>query len=253
MCRGSFAPYTRPRYSVSSLSSVGLLHSRSALNFLLRAFSSVLLRFCFYFLPHTFPKKEVADMLMSAIWLGMVALALLYGSTTGNTAAVSEAVFGGAQAAVELCISITGALCLWSALIELMTQSGLGESLSKLLRPFLKRIFPLSFQNEECAAAISTNFTANLLGLGNAATPAGLKAVDGMLRLPDRGSAENEICRLVVMNSASLQLIPATLAAIRSSLGAADSFDILPCVWLTSIVSVSVGLVSARLMEGMSR
>lgn len=192
-------------------------------------------------------------MLMSVIWLGMVAVAVLYGAAAGNTSAVSEAVFGGAQAAVELCLSIAGALCLWSALMELMKQSGLSEALARLLRPFLQRIYPLSFGDEECSAAISANFTANLLGLGNAATPAGLKAVKGMLRLPDPGRAENEVCRLVVMNSASLQLIPATVAAIRSSLGAADAFDILPCVWLTSIVSVSVGLVSARLMEGFSR
>lgn len=192
-------------------------------------------------------------MLMSVIWLGMVAAAVLYGSAAGNTGAVSEAVFGGAQAAVELCFSIAGALCLWSALMEVMAQSGLSEALAKLLRPFLRRIYPLAFRDEECAAAISANFTANLLGLGNAATPAGLKAVNGMLRLPDRGKAGNEICRLVVMNSASLQLIPATVAAIRSSLGSPDAFDILPCVWLTSVVSVTVGLVSARLMERSTR
>ncbi len=185
-------------------------------------------------------------MLMSFIWLGMLAVALLYGSASGNAAAVSDAVFGGAQAAVELCLSIAGALCLWSALMEVMKQSGLAEALARLLSPFLRRLFPSSFADKECAAAISTNFTANLLGLGNAATPAGLRAVERMRLLP---GAENELSRLVVMNSASLQLIPATVAAIRSSLGSANAFDILPCVWLTSVVSVSVGLISARLME----
>ncbi len=186
-------------------------------------------------------------MLMACIWLGMVAAAVIFGCASGNISAVSDGVFGGAQAAVELCISITGALCLWSALMEVMKQSGLADSLSRILRPFLRRIFPLSFYDEECAAAISANFTANLLGLGNAATPAGLRAVERMSLLP---GSENELSRLVVMNSASLQLIPATVAAIRSSLGSANAFDILPCVWLTSVAALAVGLISARLMEG---
>jgi len=185
-------------------------------------------------------------MLMSFIWLGMIAAALLFGAANGGSAAVSEAVFGGAQAAVELCISIAGALCLWSGLMEVMRQSGLAESLSRILSPLLRRLFPRSFADPDCAGAISANFTANLLGLGNAATPAGLRAVERMRAMP---GCENELCRLVVMNSASLQLIPATVAAIRSSLVAGDPLDILPCVWLTSIVSVSVGLISARLME----
>lgn len=185
-------------------------------------------------------------MLMSFIWLGMIAAALLFGAARGNSPAVSEAVFSGAQAAVELCLSILGALCLWSAIMEVMRQSGLAESLSRLLSPLLRRIFPRSFADPQCAGAISANFTANLLGLGNAATPAGLKAVERMKDIPD---CENELCRLVVMNSASLQLIPATVAAIRGSLGADNPFDILPCVWLSSIVSVSVGLISSRLME----
>lgn len=189
-------------------------------------------------------------MLMSIIWLAMLASSVLYGALTGNSAAVSEAVFGGAQAAVELCISIAGALCLWSALMEVMAQSGTSEALSKLMRPFLRRIYPRAFLDAECASDLSANFTANLLGLGNAATPAGLRAAERMSRLP---GAENELARLVVMNSSSIQLIPATVAAIRASLGAESAFDILPCVWLTSIVAVTVGLVSSRLMEGKSK
>ncbi len=186
------------------------------------------------------------DMLMSVIWLGMVAAALIFGAASGSAEAVSAAVFEGAQSAVELCISIAGALCLWSAMMDVMRQSGIADSLARILSPFLRRLFPLSFSDEECAGAISTNFTANILGLGNAATPAGLRAVERMRSLP---GTENELCRLVVMNSASLQLIPATVAAVRSSLGSANAFDILPCVWLTSIVSLAVGLISAKFME----
>ena len=131
-----------------------------------------------------------------------------------------------------------------------VTYSAMAGALARLLRPLLRRIFPKSFADEDCAAAISQNFTANLLGLGNAATPAGLKAAARMHALsPEKNLASGEMCRLVVLNSASVQLIPTTVAALRSAAGAADAFDILPCVWLTSIVSVAVGLTSARLME----
>lgn len=193
-------------------------------------------------------------MLMSFIWLGVMAASLLFAAATGRTEAVSAALFQGAEAAVELSIAIAGPICLWSGLMEIMRRSGIAEALAGILRPLLRRIFPGSFDDEACAAAISQNFTANLLGLGNAATPAGLKAAARMQTLsPDKSRASGEMCRLVVLNSASVQLIPTTVAALRSAGGAADAFDILPCVWLSSIVSVAVGLASARLMEAWSK
>ena len=193
-------------------------------------------------------------MLMSFIWLGMMAASLLYAAATGRAEAVSAALLQGAEAAVELCLAIAGPICLWSGLMEVMHRSGMAGALARLLRPLLRRVFPKSFADEDCAAAISQNFTANLLGLGNAATPAGLKAAARMHALsPEKNLASGEMCRLVVLNSASVQLIPTTVAALRSAAGAADAFDILPCVWLTSIVSVAVGLVSARVMEAWSK
>ena len=102
----------------------------------------------------------------------------------------------------------------------------------------------------EAAAALSGNLTANLLGLGNAATPLGLKAVQRMKQLSGSDRASNEMCRLIVMNTASVQLLPTTVAAVRSSLGAASPFDILPAVWVTSLCSVFLGLLAAKLMEG---
>lgn len=188
------------------------------------------------------------DLLMTYIWLGMAAAAVLYGAAVGTLPAVSAAVTQGAGAAVTLCIGITGAVCLWSAVMELMRRSGLLSGLTRLLRPLLRRIYPKSFADGECGDAITLNFSANLLGLGNAATPAGLRAVARM-QLRCGAAADNELCRLVVMNTASVQLIPATVAAVRAALGAAEPFDILPCVWLTSLCSVAVGLLTARLLE----
>lgn len=186
-------------------------------------------------------------MLMAYIWVGMLAVSVLYGCWAGAVAEVSAALMEGAAAAVELCLSIGGAVCLWTGVMELMRRSGLMESLSRLLRPLLRLIFPRSFADPDCAQALSANFSANLLGLGNAATPAGIRAVKRMSALGS--AAENELCRLVVMNTASVQLLPATVAAVRAACGAADAFDILPCVWISSLVSVGAGLLTERLLE----
>ena len=188
-------------------------------------------------------------MLMSWIWLGMTAAAVLFGAATGRMDAISSAVTDGAGSAVTLCLGIAGAVCLWSGVLEAMTQSGLADALSRLLRPLLRRVYPKTFRTDpDCAEAISMNFTANLLGLGNAATPSGLKAAAAMAR-DAHGVADNELCRLVVMNTASVQLIPATTAAVRASLGAAAPFDIRPCVWISSFCSVCAGLLAARVLE----
>ena len=191
-------------------------------------------------------------MLMSWIWLAMVAVSILFGAATGRLDAVSAAVTEGAGTAVTLCIGIAGAVMLWSAVMEAMRQSGLLSVLTRLLRPLLRRIYPRSFADPDCGDAIALNFTANLLGLGNAATPAGLQALARMKAQSGGDTASREMCRMVVMNTASVQLIPATAAAVRASLGAAAPFDILPCVWLASLCSVSAGLLTARLLEGRS-
>lgn len=185
-------------------------------------------------------------MLMAYIWVGMLVVSVLYGCWAGTVPEVSAALMDGASAAVELCLSIGGAVCLWTGIMELMRRSGLAQGLSRLLSPLLRLIFPKSFADAECAQALSANFSANLLGLGNAATPAGIQAVRRMSALG--GAASGELCRLVVMNTASVQLLPATVAAVRAACGSADAFDILPCVWISSLVSVSAGLLTERLL-----
>ena len=189
-------------------------------------------------------------MLMAYIWVGMLAVSVLYGAFAGNTQTVSAAVMEGARSAVELCLSIGGAVCLWTGFLELLRQSGLMGTLSKMLSPLLRRLFPRAFRDGECADALSANFSANLLGLGNAATPAGIRAVRRMTAL---SGTENELARLVVLNTASVQLLPTTIAAVRAACGAADAFDILPCVWVSSLASVTVGLLTARALERFSK
>lgn len=188
-------------------------------------------------------------MAIAVVWLAMIVVSVLYGSYTGQAAAVGQAAAEGATAAVELCVSICGMICLWSGVIKAMERAGLSDKLSKLLRPLLKRLFPQGSKDPEVMASLSENVSANLLGLGNAATPAGISAARGLARLSGGKNASDELCRLVVMNTASVQLIPTTIAAVRGAAGAQSAMDILPAVWISSLISVCVGLSCAKLME----
>lgn len=188
-------------------------------------------------------------MLLGRIIAAMLGVSVLYALIAGNTDSLSAAMISGASDAVSLAVSICGMVCLWSAVMEVMSQSGLAEKLSRLLRPVLGRLFPGAAGDSETMEALSANVSANLLGLGNAATPAGIRAAKGLRRLGGGDRASNELCLLVVMNTASIQLIPATVAALRASLGAQTPFDVLPAVWCASLVSVCAGIVAARLLE----
>ena len=191
-------------------------------------------------------------MAMAVVWVVMVAASVVCGITGGNMAEVSAAALEGAKAAVELCISLAGVLCLWSGFMELLKQCGLEKKLAALFRPLLRRLLPGASRDPETMAAVSGNLSANLLGLGNAATPLGIRAARRMA-LGAQGRASNELCRLVVLNTASVQLLPTTVAAVRSGCGAAAPFDILPAVWISSVLSVSVGLLAARFLERVVR
>lgn len=189
-------------------------------------------------------------MVMSYVFTGMVALSLLASLFTGTLPQMTAALFDGAKSAVTLTLSLAGVLCLWSGVIRVMETTGISDLLAKLLHPLLRLVFPEASGDPETAVCLSGNLTANLLGLGNAATPLGLQAVQRMKQKSGEAAASNEMCRLIVMNTASIQLLPTTVAAVRSALGATVPFDILPAVWLTSVCSVVLGLLAARSMEG---
>ena len=185
-------------------------------------------------------------MTMAWIWTGMAVLSILCGLATGRGDLVAAAAVEGAQAAVELCVSIAGMLCLWTGVMEIMRRSGLAEGLSRLLRPVLSALFPQVSGDRGVMDSISTNVSANLLGLGNAATPLGIEAVRRMER-KSPGTASDAMCMLVVCNTASIQLIPTTVASVRAAAGSSAPFDILPAVWLASALSVGVGIAACKL------
>ena len=187
-------------------------------------------------------------MAMTWVWTGMVVLSLLFGLMNGTLDTVASAAMDGAQSAVELSISMAGILCLWSGVMEVMRVCGLSDGLARAFRPLLRRLMPQASRDSETLAAVSANLSANFLGLGNAATPLGIQAARRMAR-GCGGIASDELCLLVVLNTASIQLLPTTVASVRAAFGSAAPFDILPAVWISSLASVTVGLLTARLLS----
>ena len=185
-------------------------------------------------------------MAMTVIWTGMTALSLVCALVLGNQADLAPAAMEGAAQAIQLGISMAGALCLWMGVMEVMDRAGLAGKLARLFHPLLRRLYPDFAGDKGVMDTIAANVSANLLGLGNAATPLGLEAARRMSRRTP-GVAADSLCMLVVCNTASIQLIPTTVAAVRMAAGCETPFDILPAVWVTSILSVTVGITAAKL------
>ena len=184
-------------------------------------------------------------MVMSYIWTLLLSIGILSAMISGRGSDLASATLQGAQAGISLSVSLAGAICLWTGIGALMEKIGFTNRMAKLLRPVLERLFPGTKTDAVLAGHLSANICANVLGLGNAATPMGIAAAKRMNR---DGTATDELCRLIVLNTASIQLIPANVAAIRSGLGCAAPFDILPAVWITSLCSAGLGVTAAWLL-----
>ncbi len=185
---------------------------------------------------------------MSWVWCLFLFGSIVCALYENNLSVLSTAALSGASSAVDITLSLAGPLCLWSGLSRLMEDMGWTEKLAGLLSPLLRKFYPTAWNNPSARQAICGNLSANLLGLGNAATPLGIRAAKEM-SAGCGGIASDELCRLVVMNTASIQLIPTTVAALRASMGCETPFDILPAVWTTSVCSVTVGLLAARVLS----
>lgn len=186
-------------------------------------------------------------MVMSFVWAVLLGGSIFCALVTGRGQMLSAGVMQGAQSGVTLAISIAGSLCLWAGVGRLMEKIGFTAALARLLRPVTGRLFPSTMEDPKLAQALSANICANVLGLGNAATPPGIGAAQRMSK-GCGGKASDELCRLIVLNTASIQLIPANVAAVRSALGCGRPFDILPAVWLASLCSAGMGLLMAWLL-----
>ena len=188
--------------------------------------------------------------MMTWIFTGMVLIATLAGLATGRIDAVSNAALEGAAEAVTLSISLLGALCLWNGVMKVGEEAGLTSKLSRLFQPILRLIFGRDLDPKGPAArAITLNLSANLLGLGNAATPFGLAAMKELDKInPEPTVASRAMIMFVAVNTASIEIIPATAIALRLKNGSATPTDIRPAVWIASAISCTVAVVAAKLL-----
>lgn len=189
--------------------------------------------------------------MMNAVLVGMLIFSVVSAAFGGNMEALSAAALSGCGEAVTLVISLTGMLCLWCGLMKIAQQCRLTEAVARLFRPLTRLLFPELPAGSPALQAICMNLSANLLGLGNAATPLGLAAMRELQKLNrQKDTASNAMVTFVVLNTASLQLIPTTCAVLRQQAGSAAPMEILPAVWLSSVASAAAALTLARLLRG---
>jgi spore maturation protein A len=187
-------------------------------------------------------------------WLltGLTLLSLIFGILTGRIEAVSRAVLEQCGAAVTLSLTLMGSICFWSGLMEVAEQSKLTNLLAKLLRPVTKFLFR-GLQSQAALSAICMSMTANFLGLGNAATPLGLAAMEQLAEETKHSkTASNHMITFVVLNTCSIQLIPTTIITLRLSSGSAAPMEILPAILLTSLISLTISLLAVRCCNHLS-
>jgi len=190
--------------------------------------------------------------MMKWVMTVMIALAVVFAVFTGRMAEVSEAFLSECTSAVELCISLAGIICLWSGVMQVAQKSGVTESLAKLFSPVLGKLFKGLKKGGKAMQYITLNLTANILGLGNASTPFGLAAmreIEEEEQSTEPENASHNMIILTVMNTASLQLIPTTVAALRLQAGSENPMEILPCVWIVSVCALVSALLGTKLFR----
>ena len=184
---------------------------------------------------------------MNYIWCAMVMVSIVTAALTGRMDETVNAVFEGAASSVATLISFAGAMCFWSGIMRIAENSGAADIICRVTAPAVRRLFPGA--NESARRRISMNITANLLGMGNAATPAGMAAAYELDKTAERPEIPSyDLCMLVVINTASLQLVPTTVIAMRAAAGSADPSSVLLPVWAVSFAAAAAGILSVKLV-----
>ena len=192
--------------------------------------------------------------MLNYLWSGMILIGVLWGAFHGQLAAVTEGALTSAKEAVTLCITMLGVMTLWTGVLEVGKRAGLIDQLSRRMRPVLRFLFPRLSPESEAAKQISVNMIANILGLGWAATPAGLKAMEELKKVEEqrgerpKGVASNEMCTFLIINISSLQLIPINMIAYRSQYGSVNPAAIVGPALAATLLSTVVAVIAVRLL-----
>lgn len=187
--------------------------------------------------------------MMNIIWPAFIIVSFVYAIFTGRVNEINNGIFTSVSDAVNLSLTFLGTICLWNGIMEIVKRTTLMEKLTKLLNPIMRLLFPELKHNEQAKAEISMNMIANILGLGNAATPLGLKAMKTMQKNNvKKDTLSNSMAMFIVLNTASLQLIPTNVIAIRTSLNSANPTQVILPVWGATIVAAVVGVIATKII-----
>ena len=187
--------------------------------------------------------------MLNILWPIFIILSVVYAIIFGNIEEVNTGIFNSLSEAVELSITFLGTICLWSGIMEIAKKTSLINKLNKLLKPFINFLFPDLKNNEIAKQEISMNMIANILGLGNAATPLGIKAMKTMQKENKvKDTLSNSMMMFIVINTASIQLIPTNVIAIRTSLNSQNPTSIIIPVWIATIIAGVVGITLTKIL-----
>ena len=186
--------------------------------------------------------------MLNIIWPIFIIISYIFAIITGNTDKVNNAVFSYTETAVKLTITLLGTMCLWNGLMEIAANTKLINTINKILNPIINFLFPDSRNDQKIHEEISMNITANMLGLGNAATPLGLKAMKSMQeKNENKDRLTDDMATFIILNTASIQIIPTTVISIRMSLGSFEPTKIIFAVWFSTICAAIVGIAVTKL------
>ena len=188
--------------------------------------------------------------MINYIWFILIFFGILVAIFTGNGAEISTTIVGSADSTVKFIIGLVGIMCFWCGVMKIAEKSGLTQKLARLMKPLLKFLFKDAGKDEKALGAIVMNLTANMMGLSNAATPFGIKAMEEMDRLnPENGRASNDMALFLVMNAACIQLVPSTIISIRAAAGSSNpGAIILPAILSTASAAI-VGVICCKILQ----
>ena len=188
--------------------------------------------------------------MLNKLWPFFIIISFIYSIYSGNIFNVNNAIFDSAEQTVDLCLTMFGTICLWNGIMKIATSTSLTQKLIKFLQPIISFIFPEIKDEKKISKEISMNMVANILGLGNASTPLGLKAMDSMQKQnPDKNKLSNSMAMFILINTASLQIIPTTVMAIRSSLGSENPAKIILAVWIATITAFITAITAGKILS----
>ncbi|MGN1326962.1 MAG: nucleoside recognition domain-containing protein [Clostridia bacterium] len=187
--------------------------------------------------------------MLNKIWPFFIIISFIFAIFTGNISNFNNSIFSSCTQTVELIIKLFGTMCLWNGLMQIVQETTLMNKLSKIISPLMKILFPKMKKEDEEYNQITINIIANLLGIGNAATPLGIKAMQTMQeKNPQKDRITDSMAMFIVLNTASLQLIPSTVIAVRASLGSANPSQIIVPVWIVTIVADIAGIIASKIL-----